>query len=64
MRNEIIVQKLLAYAEKLLRYCDGLDYAAFASDSKLVEACVFNLSQMGELCRAVDGVYAAANPQE
>ena len=63
MRNEIIVQKLLAYAEKLLRYCDGLDYAAFSADSKLVEACVFNLSQMGELCRAVDDSFAAAHPE-
>ena len=63
MRNEIIIQKLLAYAEKLMRYCDGLDYDSFSSDSKLVEACVFNLSQMGELCRAVDDEFAAAHPQ-
>ena len=63
MRNEIIIQKLLAYAEKLLRYCDGLDYEAFAADSKLVEACVFNLSQMGELCRAIDDGFAAEHPQ-
>ncbi len=63
MRNEIIVQKLLAYAEKLLRYCDGLDYDDFVADSKLVEACVFNLSQMGELCRAADDDFTAAHPQ-
>lgn len=63
MRNEVIVQKLLAYAEKILRYCDGVDYAAFAADSKLVEACVFNLSQMGELCRSVDGDYAKQHPR-
>ena len=30
MRNEIIVQKLLAYANKLVRYCDGLDYEGFS----------------------------------
>ena len=63
MRNEIIIQKLIAYADKLMRYCEGLDYAEFSADSKLVEACVFNLSQMGELCRAVDLDYAAAHPE-
>lgn len=63
MRNEIIIQKLLAYSNKLVRYCDGLDYDAFSSDSKLVEACVFNLSQMGELCRMADAAFAEAHPE-
>ena len=63
MRNEIIVQKLLSYTNKLIRYCDGLDYDAFSSDSKLVEACVFNLSQMGELCSRVDAGFAEAHPE-
>ncbi len=63
MRNKLIVQKLLHYAEKIIGYCQGLSYADFSGDSKLVEACVFNLSQMGELCRVVDPDYAAAHPQ-
>ncbi len=63
MRNEIITQKLLAYAEKILRYCKGCTYESFVEDSKLVEACVFNLSQMGELCKAVDSEYAKQHPQ-
>lgn len=49
MRNNVIVEKLIAYADKILNYCDGLDYGSFFADSKLVEACIFNLSQMGEL---------------
>lgn len=62
MRNEIILQKLLGYTEKIMSYCDGIDYAAFLSDSKLVEACVFNLSQMGELCRIVDRGFSEKTP--
>lgn len=62
MRNEIILQKLLGYTEKVLAYCDGMDYQGFSADSKLVEACVFNLSQMGELCRAVDTEFASEHP--
>lgn len=28
-----------------------------------MEACVFNLSQLGELCRAVDESFAAIHPE-
>ena len=63
MRNEIILRKLRTYSEKVLDYCKGISYAEFIADSKLVEACVFNLSQMGELCRAVDRRFAEATPQ-
>lgn len=54
MRNEVIVQKLIKYSEKLISYCEGYSYDEFVEDSKLVEACVFNLSQMGELTHMVD----------
>lgn len=62
MRNNIIVEKLIAYTEKLLQYCDGLDYEQFSADTKLVEACVFNLIQMGELANRVDDDFAQAHP--
>ncbi len=63
MRNEIIVQKMAAYVRKVLGYCQGYDYAAFSADSKLVEACVFNLSQLGELCKVADDSFTAAHPE-
>lgn len=63
MRSEIIVQKLLSYAEKLIAYCSGYSYDAFQADMKLVEACVFNLSQMGELCRFVDDAFEHDHPE-
>ena len=63
MRNKIIVEKLVAYTDKILGYCAGMDYEAFCADSKLVEACVFNLSQMGELAHRVDDGFAQAHPQ-
>ena len=58
MRNEIIVEKLVKYCNKLIDYCKGLDYDSFASDIKLVEACVFNLSQIGELANRIDSDFA------
>lgn len=63
MRNSIIVQKMLAYTEKLMAYCDGYSYDTFAADMKLVDACVFNLSQIGELCRSVEPAFAQAHSE-
>jgi uncharacterized protein with HEPN domain len=63
MRNEIILQKMHRYAEKLMEYCKDCNYDSFVADMKLVEACVFNLSQLGELCRLVDGSFAEAHPE-
>ena len=63
MKNEILVQKLFAYSTKVIVYCDDLDYESFAANSVLVEACVFNLSQMGELANRVDEAFANAHPE-
>ena len=63
MRNNIIVQKLIAYADKILGYCEGFTYESFCADSKLVEACVFNLSQMGELANRADDSFAEAHSE-
>lgn len=61
MKNEIIVQKLMGYTEKIIGYCQGVSYEQFSADSKLAEACVFNLSQMGELANRVNGAFAKAH---
>lgn len=61
MRNEIIIQKLVGYIDKLTEYCAGLDYDSFSADIKLVEACVFNLSQMGELVNKLDTAFTSAH---
>lgn len=62
MRNDIIVGKFIGYTDKVLSYCEGISYEEFCKDSKLVEACVFNLSQMGELANRVDDAFADAHP--
>ncbi len=54
---------MLAYASKVINYCNGKSYAIFSADSVLVEACVFNLSQLGELCRLVDDDFSQAHPE-
>ena len=63
MRNRILIEKMVGYTAKILAYCHGHSYADFSRDTMLVEACVFNLSQLGELCRRVDDAFTAAHPQ-
>lgn len=63
MRNNIIVEKLIGYSNKLLQYCEGLTYEQFSADTKTVEACVFNLSQMGELANKVDEKFEQAHAE-
>lgn len=63
MRNEVIVNKLISYSSKLMGYCEGLTYEQFISDTKLVEARVFNLSQMGELANKIERDFALVHPE-
>ena len=62
MRNEIIVQKMILYIEKIRSYVGARDYDAFAKDTQLVDACVFNLSQIGELVGKLEAVFMQENP--
>ena len=61
MRNNIIVSKLLKLTNTILIYCDGVNYSEFSGNSMLVEACVFNLSQIGELVRHLDTEFKTAH---
>ena len=63
MRNDVVLRKMTGYIDKILAYCEGVDRDAFTSDSQLVEACVFNLSQLGELCNVADGTFMEAHPE-
>ena len=62
MKNKIIVEKILKYISKVLDYTKDTDYDAFINNSILVEACVFNLSQIGELANKIDKDFEESNP--
>lgn len=63
MRDKIAVEKMIRYTEKTMRYCAGMQYEDFAANDMLVEACVFNISQIGELCRHLDDAFMRAHPE-
>lgn len=54
MRNEIIVGKMMDYIRKISTYVEGCDYDSFCTNTILIEACVFNLGQLGELANKID----------
>jgi uncharacterized protein with HEPN domain len=60
-KNTQIVRKIIGHAEKILSYCQGVGKSGFTSDSKLVEACAFNLLQIGELSRLLEEDYTTAH---
>ncbi|MBQ7120399.1 MAG: DUF86 domain-containing protein [Oscillospiraceae bacterium] len=61
MKNKVIVEKILRYAQKVLAYTKNTDYDEFTSNSILIEACVFNLSQIGELANKIDKSFEKSN---
>ncbi|MEE0954270.1 MAG: HepT-like ribonuclease domain-containing protein [Eubacterium sp.] len=63
MRNNIIVSKLIRLISTINSYCDGAEYDDFKENSMLVEACVFNLSQMGELVSKLDKEFERQYPE-
>lgn len=62
MKNKIIIEKILKYISKILEYTKDTNYDEFINNSILVEACVFNLSQVGELANKIDKDFQESNP--
>ena len=63
MKNDLVIEKMLLLVEKVQKYCDGINYEIFSRNDLLIEACVFNLSQLGELSNKIDEAFEENNPQ-
>ena len=61
MRNETVISKMLIYVKKVSAYIEGMDYDTFIKYEVLVEACVFNLSQLGEIDNIADEEFQNAH---
>ena len=44
-----ILEKIKFYSAQAIEFKAGMDFAQFSDDSKTISACVFSLSQIGEL---------------
>lgn len=63
MRNQKNLLKIIDYINSILTYTDNVDYLEFKNNSMMVEACVFNLSQIGELVNKLDEEYMKKYPE-
>ena len=59
----VILRKLLVYSGRVLDYCEEANYEQFLKDQKLIDACVMNLSNMGELSRHMPEEFKDAHPE-
>jgi uncharacterized protein with HEPN domain len=62
-KESLIVTKIIAHIDKINSYADGLGQKEFEADSKLAEACVFNLLQMGELAWRLPDEFRDTHPE-
>ena len=63
MRHDVVLSKMIMYAETIQSYCAGLDHDGFLASPVIVDACVFNLSQVGELAGKVDDAFRVAHSE-
>lgn len=62
-KDKIILNKILKYIEELYDFINGYTYDSFKQDKKTINACVFNLSQIGELVTKISDETIAENPK-
>lgn len=65
MKNKdiIILTKILSYIKELHDFIHGYTYDTFRHDKKTINACVFNLSQIGELTGKISNELMNDNPR-
>lgn len=57
MKEKKIIQKIIKYIDSILKYTSRVTYDEFKDNSMMMEACVFNLSQIGELANKLENDY-------
>ena len=63
MINYKMLQKLINYIDVIMKYTNSVSYEEFRNNSMMVEACVFNLSQIGELVNKLGNEYISRFPE-
>ena len=63
MKNQKILQKIIHYIDVIINYTNNVSYEEFNNNSMMVEACVFNLSQIGELVNKLDIAFISNFPE-
>jgi uncharacterized protein with HEPN domain len=59
--EKIIISKIKTYAEQAILFKECMTFEEFSADPKTISACVFNLSQIGELVTRLDSSFLETN---
>ncbi len=57
MKNQKIIQRMISCIDSIFDYTQNIEYAEFKRNDMMVEACVFNLSQIGELVNKLEKTF-------
>lgn len=52
-KDKLVLTKILKYIDEIKIFIEGYSHEEFKNDRKTINACVFNLSQIGELAGKV-----------
>ena len=61
--NILLLEDMLQSALKIKQYTDNLDYNAFISDDKTIDAVVRNFEIIGEAANRIDPDFRTNNPE-
>lgn len=62
-KDSLILHKILNYISELYEFIENYNYEDFRYDKKTINACVFNLSQIGELAGKISDELIKENPR-
>ena len=62
-KDRLILQKIVNYIHEIQEFVAGYTKEQFDKDRKTINACVFNLSQIGELAGRIDEEITKKNNQ-
>jgi len=62
MHNKLIISKMIDTIERIQSYTNQLSYDEFCHNDMLVDACIFNLSQLGEQANRIDEDFESMHP--
>ena len=62
-KDKIIFTKILNYIIETKLFIKGFDYDSFVEDRKTINACIFDLSQIGELVTKIDNAVLKKYPK-
>ncbi len=61
--SKLLLQDILEATQKILRYTKGLDYEAFLSDDRTVDAVVRNFEIIGEAANRLQEEFRTTHPE-